>query len=284
MATINCSSPKDANEISLCACKEGVDTYKKLSDEYTQKCIKFASDDASYQRWIAAHNNWKAKTGAYESWLKAYNDKDVTFVKHLNWDVGWRPKGYIDNPDYNHQCGAEASNKGLFDPWAYYANDVWYNGQPINKGDAGCARRENLKFDHITKPYTDAEPKTDPQDASKTWLNVAAPKNDAVPPVYKGTCCSQIFQNITSTGGDINMDNISQQCGAAPAPAPPAPTSAPTSAPAPAPASTTTSTTPPTSTASKKKDDDKKKIIIGVLVSLCICICICCLIVIMLMS
>ena len=203
--SINCTSPKNAGEISICACKSSADDYKRLVNAYDTQKINYTADSASYQRWISEHNDWKNKQGNYIRF------KDIDFQEEIDSGMCWgKPRG---NGDY--QCRESARNKGL--PY----HEGW-----VDIGKESCCesflfacikdrfrcQRSQGSINNANIEWRNSEPQADPQ-SNKIWLNVTPPIDNAVPPVYIGVCCAQIFDQITNSGGNIDIDNISQKCG-----------------------------------------------------------------------
>ena len=203
--TIECTNPKNASEVSLCACKSSADDYKRLVNAYDTQKINYTADSASYQRWISDHNDWKNKQGNYIRF------KDVDFQQEIGSEMCWgQPRG---NGDY--QCKESARNKGLpyHEGWIDIGKDSCCSGcgWAWQKNTFKCNRSQD-SINNANIEWKNTEPQIDPQN-NKIWLNVPPPVDNAIPPVYQGVCCSQIFEKITNSGGDINLDNISQTCG-----------------------------------------------------------------------
>lgn len=268
--SVDCNNPKPA-EIALCACKTSVDTYKRLTDAYDAQKAQYAADRASYERWLAKHNDWKNKTGDFERYRnfdanQEFNANDTDWSRDCS--VCWSACNYPSSHGWaDDNCKRWAGERGLAHSDEYYYNGNWWHDSGGGDGACGkkrvrykCSRRPN-KIDEWRNNYNGSEPKTDPQDGSKQWLNRAAPVDNATPPTYNGTCCTQILSEITASGGNVTIDNISQKCGAAPP-----------SSPAPGPGPIQSSGM---SSSSFKSDKSKKTLIglgIGLMVLIFICI------------
>lgn len=211
MATIDCNNPRTANERSLCACSESVKNYKRLVDQFDLDKINYASDMASYNRWKVLDNEWQSKSGKYQKWNDIVSSKEHTINKVL----GWYGCNNIDNQGpSNHQCGLQAEIDKKYDPFGFYAYESYTNrgGGPCRWRNVRCKRTESSK-QKIDNDYNTDRPQSDPDDSKKVWLNRNPPQDTSKPPTYNGVCCSQIIDNIKNSGGDVNLSDISQNCG-----------------------------------------------------------------------
>jgi hypothetical protein len=209
---INCDAPKNAQQTQLCACKTAADTYKNLYDDYMKKRAQYAVDSASYQRWIRKHNEWKNKTGEFSKWKDIIASQDAVFGAGMG---RYNDCHDIANTEHtNWVCGKSAGEKKYYDNWGFYAFETPTSGGigPCRWVDARCKRTAQSRA-KVTNDYNAQEPRSDPQDKKKVWLHVNAPVDYAKPPAYTGVCCSQIFNDIETGGGDVTFDRISQQCG-----------------------------------------------------------------------
>lgn len=202
---INCATTTKATEIALCGCKTSTDTYKRLVDSYDIENTQYAANDASYKRWLGKHNDWKNITGDYDR----FKNKD--FQQEIGSDQCWgRPRG---NGDWH--CAEAAGKKNL--PYSGDWKDIGQDsccdscGWAWAKDTFKCKRSQD-SINNANNDWKNNEPKSDPNDGNKVWLNAAAPQ-PPVKPGYSGTCCAQVLGDITSKGGNISIDNISQSCG-----------------------------------------------------------------------
>lgn len=213
---LDCENPTKQEE-TLCNCKKSVEIYKKLSDAYELARIKHASDHASFSNWKNLHNQWKNKTGEYEKWNDIFTSKEAKFIKHLRWPrICGQQDHMINDVNANWECMDEANKKGYYKPWSngFYAYDTIYNyvfGDVTCHYNVRCGRTQSSK-DGIQNDYQGEEPKTDPKTGME-WLGKNEPKFDEQVPNYQGVCCSQLLNDITNSGGDLSINNISQKCG-----------------------------------------------------------------------
>lgn len=212
MASIDCSNPKNANERSLCACSESVKTYKRLVDQFDIDKANYASDMASYNRWKNLHNEWAGKSGKYSKWKDIISSKDHSFSDNAGI---YNDCGDINNTSKtNNKCSQKASERNMYDSSGFYSYENYKTSGtgPCHWVGVRCKRTESSK-QKIDNDYNADRPQSDPEDSSKVWLNRSPPIDSSDAPSYSGVCCSQIINRITNSGGDVNISNISQECG-----------------------------------------------------------------------
>jgi hypothetical protein len=205
---VNCDTTTNTGEKFLCACKIAAETYEKFYQIYEKNVANFTSESASYNRWKTKHDTWKNKTGDYSIWNDIVTSIDYTFNKELQWDKfaqNW--DGFINHPDFNYQCGSHAEKDGKYDPWGFYAYEIYGDGGG-GRVSARCKRTEGSKT-KIQNDYKAPEPTSDDE---KSWVNTDKPINNFTSPEYNSVCCAQIFTDIQSDGA-ISFENVSQKCG-----------------------------------------------------------------------
>lgn len=209
--TIQCSNPKNAQEQSLCSCKQATDAMVGILRAYETLSTNYTSDLTNYNREKKRHDEWRNMSGEFASWATRKQQLIDERKNTRNWaceGASWDGRG--------GWCSNDHGGDWEFD---HHSKDSWQVCSFTHK----CRR----KSDAINKILRDE------------GYNRAEPSVPGVPqsPVFKSEntiqCCSQIFNDINISGGPATFSNINQNCSQrineqlnAPAP-----TSAPTSAP-----------------------------------------------------
>jgi hypothetical protein len=227
-------------------CCIAVQKFNETLNNYHTQLETDAQNQASWDRWNSAHTDWSNKQGAYSHWQNTYS----SLQNETRWSScgTWVYSG----------CSASTSCDAGWDKTGVHQNCGFLN--------AGCQDQckrsgSQLASDWQQSGYFQDEPKTDPQDSSKTWINTSRPPLSSLNIQSQIVCCSQSFDNLTAKN-TINISDITQKCSATMS----TPTSTPTSAPIITPASTSTPTN--TSTTTTTKSNDNIIIIILIILSL----------------
>jgi len=201
---MNEKNGKERNLNELRSCLEATETFKKAFDEYIKLLKKYNDDKESFKRWKSDWNDWKNRTGRYN----VYKNHGVNLQFWANEHDGtcW----WGENWNSAHKwCHDAANSKG------HDGENYWAKRWGMCKGRFGnflCGKPDE-EVKKQNEEYTAAEPKTDPQNKTKYWLGM----NEPTPPqALSGNnimCCSQLFDDISVTGGgNANFSNIIQNC------------------------------------------------------------------------
>jgi len=198
--TIDCKTPRNDQEKSLCACLQATDAYSRLIGIYEDALEEYAFSSASYQRWKTIHDRWKAKTNEYSRFRGRWG----------NWG---KPDSFRSNERGMSRCGYRSDS---WDDWDDHCREHDFRFSVDRNDDAWtyCAflcRKDASAVESEKKEYSHAEPVADPENLNKVWKGMQVPSKPVYPPGSNILCCSQIFTDI-NIGNDANFENINQEC------------------------------------------------------------------------
>lgn len=198
--TVDCQSPKHAQEQQLCACMDATDAMMRLVNAYEGQVTDYAKQCASYNRWKERHNDWKNMRNDF-SWLQEKKQRLRDEQRQWNNCVdgnlycGFRKNDQWCQNDIGegwHQAGCEQSDCGLY--------------------RKGVCKRESWLVDRdMQKDVKESEPSQDTQ-TGVTWLGVPFPEKPLPPPASSILCCSQVFTDIVVNNGDLDIGAVTQNC------------------------------------------------------------------------
>lgn len=175
---IDCKNPKDTNERNLCDCQNAVSTLKTAFDIYK---INLEQRRISDQRLA----DWQNMTGEFSDWAikkKQLEDKTKVWNNCVVWTGVYGHNDWCEaDTGFGRQSGANQY------------------GCPLSQGKGECKRTT----DQVTKAMTDLGYYSQ----KPSLLEVGQPPSN-----INITCCSQLFNNISTTGGDVNISNVTQEC------------------------------------------------------------------------
>ena len=176
---------------ALCACEIATDNFVKLTDTYQNNYTSYNTRLADYtkksQQYDIDHSSWNSKFDDYthsqknitKEWSNCV-DGSACNVGHDDWCKNDLGQDYVDA----RQC--VQSNCGLYRKGLCKLSDSALN-------DSYASWKKN-NAEPIAPDYNDVG-------------NVpSAPSNNNI------QCCSQLFSNISSVSGSVNVKDVVQQC------------------------------------------------------------------------
>ncbi len=177
---IDCNSPKNEQERSLCACQQSTNALVKLLDDYTARYVQYTASVAEYNR---LDTEYKAALSSWTSRMEAERSR-------------------LGNEDSYRKCGGCGTNQGCQSGWRWDRQE--------GCGFLGCraiCKRNNDQIDRDMSAWYSANAKPQPPNKDAIVLAVpTAPSNNNI------MCCSQIFSDINVEGGSAELSNINQNC------------------------------------------------------------------------
>lgn len=194
MSKVDCSLPKN-KELPMCLCKKAVDTMSKNQEDYVKKMAKYNSDMEAYGEWVKRHNEWKNQIGEF----KYLNDKYNSIKDEVRY-----PK-----------CEHVSATAGRTDIWC--RNQIGDGWEKIGTSNQGCFLANKVKcrrsIEQARKEFNQYKNTKEPTKDSKgvTWKG-RKPVLPDVPPSNNILCCSILFDDIDTNGGDLDIFDINQKC------------------------------------------------------------------------
>ena len=208
MSVVDCDKiDRTADEMQYCICQDAIKVLNKKIAAYDEQKIKYALDDASYNRWFTEHTNWKNRSGNYSKYAKHGLSEDFTIdygdpYQDTNsrcsecakrklengWSVpsGMDGKGMIKNNYYNRsgimRCDLKPGTS--LQGWEYYVDDHtnwgWMPEYWLTRKWWTCTKSEVGKQTELIE-YNNAEPLSDPQNPSVNWKVKGKPTSPTIP-------------------------------------------------------------------------------------------------------
>lgn len=183
---IDCNNPRNDQERNLCACQQSTNALTNALNSYETKYTAYTSSVAEYNR---QHSDWQTRHSAWQSNRNAR-------------------RNVLANEEKWAGCGACGSNPGCPGGWRWdrNANGCHASWLPGNGCEQVCKRND----DTINRDMSgwDAE-NPQPAQPNRDAIVLASP---SPPSNLNIMCCSQIFSDIQVEGGDVNLQNVSQNC------------------------------------------------------------------------
>lgn len=177
---INCDNPRNDQERSLCSCSRATDALSSALKTYETRLAEYSANKAEYQRKYQEFQNSK---GDYDR--RANQERDRLAREEAGMACGG--------------CGT--------------SQHCWHGWYQVGEGrcgfaNAGCYRICKRNNDWIDRDFgtwkaANSEP-IPPVDSSGE--SPQAPSNMNI------QCCSQIFSDIKTNGGNVDFSNVNQDC------------------------------------------------------------------------